>query len=159
MDDSRVLPLAAGFGAIAGLRSFSAPTALLQAARFANVDLSETPLKYMTGAKAGHVATALALGEFIADKTKFIPNRTELPSLLARAASGAVAGASVARARKTRWWPAALAGAAAALGATFAAFHLRKLASQHVPDGVVAVAEDAIVIGAGLALVSSLKRG
>ena len=44
MDDAKTLALAAGFGAIAGMRTFSAPLALSQAAREHSLSLAGTPL-------------------------------------------------------------------------------------------------------------------
>ena len=159
-NELNVLPLAAGFGAIAGLRAFSAPAAISRAARMRGIDLSDTPLKFIGQPTGAHALAALALGELLADKSTHIPNRTDWPSLLARAASGAIAGASIARSKKVDWWPAALTGAAVAIGTSFAGFHLRRFAgrSLHVPDRVVALVEDAIVIGAAVALVSDLKK-
>ncbi len=154
-----VLPLAAGFGAIAGLRAFSAPVAISRAARMRGIDLSNTPLKFVGEANGAHALAALALGELFADKSKHIPDRTSWPALLARAASGALAGASIARSKKIGWWPAALTGAAVAIGTSFAGFHLRKFAGEslHLPDRVVGLMEDAIVVGSAVALVSGLK--
>jgi uncharacterized membrane protein len=155
-----VLPLAAGFGAIAGLRAFSAPAAISRAAQMRGIELSNTPLQFVAQANGAHALAALALGELFADKSKHIPNRTDWPSLLARAASGALAGASIARSKKVDWWPAALTGAAVAIGTSFAGFHLRRFAGEslHVPDRVVGLVEDAVVIGSAIALVSSLSH-
>jgi uncharacterized membrane protein len=159
MDDAKTLSLAAGLGAIAGMRSFSAPLALSQAARNDSLNLAGTPLSLLGSANGAHVTAALALGELIADKTPFIPNRTDPPSLVARFASGALAGASIAISRKQGWIAAALIGGATAIGATFAAFELRRRAGEvsDLPDIVWALAEDAIVIGSAFALVSALK--
>ena len=43
MSDSRTLSIAAGFGALAGLRTFSAPLAVARAARGKNLDLAGRP--------------------------------------------------------------------------------------------------------------------
>jgi uncharacterized membrane protein len=160
MDDPKTLALAAGFGALAGMRTFSAPLALAQAVRGGGLSLAGTPLSLLGSANGAHAIAALALGEVIADKTPFIPNRTDPPSLLGRFVSGALAGASVARARKQGWIGPALAGGAAAVGLAFAAFELRRRAAERssIPDPVWALAEDAIVIGSGMALLSALKR-
>ncbi len=103
---------------------------------------------------------ALALGELVADKLPFIPNRTDGPSLTVRFISGALAGASVAKARKSSWLAGALVGGATAVGAAYAAFELRKKIGTigHVPDGVVALAEDGLVAGLGMVLVNALKE-
>ncbi len=161
MDNTKTLALAAGFGAIAGMRTFSAPLALAQAARHGALSLAGGPLSLLGTANGGHGIAALALGEAVADKTPYIPNRTDPPALFGRFVSGVLAGASVARARKQGWISAALVGGACAVGATFAAYELRRRAGQKsgLPDTVWAVTEDAIVIASGLALVAALKRG
>ncbi len=160
MNDTKTLALAAGLGAIAGMRSMSAPLTLSRAVREGALSLAGTPLSLLGTANGAHTIAALALGEAIADKTPYIPNRTDTPSLAARFASGALAGASVARARRTSWIGAALVGGAVAVGSAFAAFELRRRAGQKsgVPDTVWALVEDSIVIGAGLALIATFKR-
>ena len=160
MDDARTLPLAAGLGAIAGMRTFSAPLTLSRAVRVDALDLAGTPLSFLGSANGAHITAALALGEAIADKTPYIPNRTSTPALLGRFLSGAFAGASIAKARHGKWLAGALIGGAAAIGATFAAYELRKRAGQatDIPDLVFALVEDAIVIGSGLSIVSALRR-
>lgn len=160
MDFDRTLPLAAGFGAIAGLRTFAAPLAASRAVRERNLDLAGTPLALLGTSRGAHVAAALALGELIADKMPFIPSRIETPGLAARFLSGALAGASVARARHGKWFAAAMVGGAAAIGAAYAGYELRRRGGivSGLPDPVVALIEDVIVIGSGLALVRALKR-
>ncbi len=160
MDLDRTLPLAAGFGAIAGLRTFSAPLAAARAVRVNHLNLSGTPLSLLGTPKGAHVIAAVALGELIADKTPFIPNRTDTPALAARFLSGSLVGACIAKARGGKWVAAALIAGAAAVCTTFAGFELRRRAGQvtDIPDPVLAMAEDAIVIGSGLALVAALKH-
>ena len=87
----QVIAVATGLGVVAGLRSMTAPALLTWAgkrgwARTARLLRRERTVK---------VATALAWGEIIADKTPYIPNRTEAPSLALRIASGALVGGAI----------------------------------------------------------------
>lgn len=159
MNDARTLPIAAGVGAIAGLRSLSAPLTLARAHRVEALNLEGTPCSVLGTSLGAHIAAALALGELIADKTPFVPDRTTAPSLLWRFTSGALTGASVAKARKGNPWVGALLGGGAAIGVTFAAFQLRSRAgnASQIPDQVFGLLEDAVVIGSGLALISALE--
>jgi uncharacterized membrane protein len=101
--------------------------------------------------------TALAAGEMVADKLPFVPPRTELPSLVGRAASGALCGAVVAARHRSSKPLAAVVGAVAAVGAAHLAYRLRKGAGEAtgIPDPVLALAEDALVLTAGRRLAGS----
>jgi uncharacterized membrane protein len=111
-----------------------------------------------TGALSG--AVLLAAGELILDKLPKTPARTKPGPLAARAVSGALCGAVLCSARKRSPWLGGLYGALGAVGATYAAYHLRHAVKEtlHVPDAVVAVAEDAIVAGGGLLIASRLTE-
>jgi uncharacterized membrane protein len=100
----------------------------------------------------------LAIGEAVADKLPFMPNRTQAGSLAFRAVSGGVSGAAIASARRKPAFWGAVIGAAAAVGATYGAFHLRRRVgkSLHVPDAVVALAEDALAVSVGVAAMRRL---
>lgn len=159
MSELSTLPLVAGFGALAGLRTLAAPLAIARASRVKNLDLSGTPLALIGSSKAAHTLAAFALGELVADKLPFTPNRTDFVGLAARFASGALAGASIAKARKSSWVSGALIGGSVAVGAAFAAFQLRKSFGDatHIPDKFVAFAEDGLVAGLGMLLVKALE--
>jgi len=89
------------------------------------------------------VATLLWLGELIADKLPFAPDRRSLPSVIARVASGALSGGL--RARAADMAPlGAVVGAAGALASTYAGAYLRALLSEHFPKFAVALAEDTV---------------
>lgn len=144
MSQRAYVPAVLGAGLIAGLRSLSAPAAVSAA-------LTEE------FALAEHVAPALrvlAAGEMLVDKLPFMPARTAPPILAGRVLLGALAGAAVAIAyRRNLLVGALLAGAAAALS-SFAGLALRTTATQRlgVPDPLVALVEDAMVVAAGRAL-------
>ena len=143
---------AIGLGAVAGMRSMSAPALVSYAATSGQDEgLSQSPLASQTASK---VLGLLAVGEMIADKLPGIPDRTSTPSLAARAASGAFSGAAIFNSRKKNMGIGAAVGALAAVASAFAFYHLRRTAGRelNVPDAVVAVTEDALVVGAGFAI-------
>jgi uncharacterized membrane protein len=146
MRGPRVYAVAAGLGAVAGLRTMTAPAAVALAAR--------RPPRFFRARATAAALTALAAGELAADKLPFMKSRTEPGSLAARAASGALCGAAVCAAHRKRPALGAVLGAAAAIGAAFAGYELRRRAGRSlgIPDPAVAIFEDALAAGAGWAL-------
>jgi uncharacterized membrane protein len=130
------------------------------AARRNGLDLESTPFSAFKGPGIGRTAAALVVGEMVADKMPFVPNRTDSSALLARAVSGGAAGAAVFKARRQSMLLGAVIGAAAAVGTAYATFYLRKQAARcfQVSDRVVALAEDGIALTAGLVAISFLKN-
>jgi uncharacterized membrane protein len=100
----------------------------------------------------------LSAAELAADKLPSIPRRTLPLPLAGRAASGAFVGQAAAR--RGGLVP-ALVGAAAAVAAAFAAYHLRRLATDRlgVPNVVAGLAEDALALAAGAALAARTRIG
>ena len=97
------------------------------------------------------------MAELVGDKLPATPNRIKPIGVAFRCLSGSIAGASIYKASGNNAFTGALIGAAAAFGSTFASYFLRKRAVNklHVFDAVVGALEDALVIGAGVALISS----
>lgn len=150
------LALAAGFGAIAGMRSM-APLALLSRQLAGRSARGHSPaLRLLTQRPTANILTALAAAEMVADKTPVVPDRTEPQPLGGRIAMGALAGAAVAMWRGGPAGWAALVGGAAAAASTHLAYRLRKAAGQAapIPDVVLGLAEDALVVAAGSRLAS-----
>ena len=85
-------------------------------------------------------------------------DRTEPPPLLGRIAMGALSGAIVAAWRGGPATGAALVGGIAAAASTYLAYQLRKAAGQAtgVPDPLLGLAEDALVIVAGSRLAAAV---
>jgi uncharacterized membrane protein len=100
---------------------------------------------------------AMALGELLMDKLPFAPKRTDALSLLARAASGALIGASLYSSSKQPAWGGALIGGVSAVLATVASYHVRKVLTKnmHIPDTIVAIAEDALVFSRGVKMLQN----
>lgn len=149
---SKELVCAAGLGAVAGMRSQLA-TALVSRhlAHHPSRAFSRTERR-LARPWTARLLTAFAAAEMLGDKLPFIPNRTEPIALAGRASAGAFAAAAASS--KARW-AAAIVGAASAVGATFAAFRLRRAFVRRfgVPDALVAIGEDALALAIGRALV------
>ena len=138
-----------------------APAVISWSARRSGLDLESTPFSAFKGPGIGKTLVAMAVGELLADKTPFVPDRTDSSTaLLARAASGGAAGAAVFKARRRSMLAGALVGAAAAIGAAYGTYYLRKSAARYfnVSDRVVALVEDGIALTAGLIAVSMTKN-
>jgi len=158
--DAEVFGGAALVGAVAGMRSMSAPAVVSQLARLGGSGLSDSKLAWLGSPKSIYTTGAMALGEIIADKLPFIPARTKAGPLVARAVSGGFSGAAIAASKKRSRWLGALCGAAGAIGATYAFYHLRRAATENlnVPNPVAAVVEDVVVAGTAYLLISKLRE-
>jgi uncharacterized membrane protein len=130
------LTRAFGIGALSGSRTMLGPAVVAQ---------STLP----RGART--LATLLAGGELVADKSPYLGNRTSAGQLTGRLVMGAAAAAGSVKRRRVQ---AALIGAAGALAATYITFHLRRLATTRlrIPNAVAGMIEDAAVVGAGAML-------
>jgi uncharacterized membrane protein len=116
-------------GAISGMRTFSGPAALTFGHRLG----------------LRRAAAALAIAEMVADKLPSVPDRIAPFPLTARATSGAVVGGVIAREEGRNVWAGALLGAAAAVAAAYAAYHLRR--RSPLPNALNGMLEDAVVFG------------
>jgi uncharacterized membrane protein len=101
------------------------------------------------------IARLLAGSELVADKLGFLPARTDPLPLLGRIASGATVGAVFGAIEDRPWWAGAVTGGAAAALGAFAGYHVRRILTKEagVPDPLVALVEDGIVLGVGQRLV------
>ena len=141
----RTLGLAFLLGATAGPRTTAPLVAVTWAARLGWIDLKGSPLAWLASPKAATVVTPLAIGEMVADKLPSTPDRTDPVGSVARVGSGAVSGAALTGGRSL---PAALAGAAGALAATYVGHRIRtRLSRAAGRDWPVAGAEDLLAIG------------
>jgi len=149
---TRAYKRAASLGAIAGLRSLAAPALLSRhARRNKGINLDGTPFAWLASPAAATGISLLAGGEVLGDKAPFMPARTSPPALLGRAGAGALVGAAVFAADDKPIAIGVVVGVVAAVAATFAAYHLRKLAGEKsgLPDPIFGLVEDAIVAGSG----------
>jgi hypothetical protein len=126
---------ALGLGFVSGLRAALGPALVAEIAP-PNVKL---------------VFRLLAVGELVADKLPKTPNRIDPGPLTGRIVSGAVVGYVVSRHAGRSVWVGALLGGIAAVGGSYGGYYGRRLLGQklHLPDPIIAVAEDAIGVGLG----------
>ncbi|MBC7900601.1 MAG: DUF4126 family protein [Saprospiraceae bacterium] len=140
------------FGIIAGMRSMSAPALVSHHyAKENSPEVDDSLFNFMSSAKVAGALKVLAAGEIFADKSTFIPNRIDKGPLAFRAISGSICGATLCAAERERVGIGAIAGGIAAIASAFACYHLRRTIGENtnVPDILLGVAEDAIVVGLG----------
>src|SRR3954468_13325056 len=159
-DSKKLMALAIGIGAVAGLRSMTAPAAVTWAAHERWISSPGRRFRFLRRNSAASVISALALGELIADKLPFTPNRTAPSALAARILSGAACAAALSASygseKKYVATTAVVGGLAAVTGAFIGMTARRKLQQKlQVSDTAIAVAEDALAIGSGIWIVRS----
>lgn len=129
---------AAVTGAVSGLRSMTGPFFTL--------------LSNHRSSRTTRLVGLLAVGELIADKLPKIPARIQPGPLGARALTGGLSGAAVFRSEDADAVAGAIIGAATAIGAAYAGYHLRHAAVEKgIPDFAYALGEDALAFSLGKA--------
>jgi uncharacterized membrane protein len=147
--------LALLIGAVAGLRTMTAAAAASWAAYLGRLGMDETWLSALGSIWAVGILTVLALVELVTDQLPSTPSRTTPVPFAARVAVGALAGAALASAGSLIGG--ALAGIVGALIGTLGGYASRqRLAGAFGRDLPAALIEDAVAIGAALAIVASL---
>jgi uncharacterized membrane protein len=158
MNPAEVLLLAFLIGAVAGLRTMTAPAVVGWGAARHWLNLQGSPLAWMGSTAGVAVLTVLALGELVADKLPSTPNRTALLGLSGRSVFGGLSGAAVAAAGAQSIALGVVLGAAGGIAGAFAGYEARTrlIRGLRVPDIVIALLEDAVAIVGGLLIVSRL---
>lgn len=156
MSFSTVLISAFLIGFVCGLRALTAPAIVAWAAHRNWIDLSNTPLHFMSATAAVAIFTLLALGEFIADQLPSAPNRTDPSGLIPRIILGALCGAAILASEAQSIALGSLLGAAGGVAGAFSGYQARTRLVKilKIPDFAIATLEDAIAIGAGIFVVS-----
>jgi uncharacterized membrane protein len=146
---SKLMLRTAGLSALAGMRTMSAPALLTGSRRF--IERNNAASEILDSRYVTLTVQALAVGEMVADKLPFMPKRTWFPALLARTVSGAVMGASVFNSEDESMLSGAVIGGASAIMATYVSYNVRRVLTKtfHVPDFIVAIAEDSFILGCG----------
>jgi uncharacterized membrane protein len=153
-DDRRT---AAAWGAVAGVRAFTAPALLSVAWAKRRRPLERGAAeRALTGRAAPWLLGALAAGELAADQWPRAPDRIAPAGLLVRVLSGAFVGSAIGRGRARRG-DAAIAAACAA-AAAFVSYWLRRAANRRLPNSVAGFLEDVLVLGAGASLAATQRR-
>jgi uncharacterized membrane protein len=142
-----ILALAFVLGIVAGLRSMTPPAAAAWAVQFGWLDLEGTPLAFLESAPARYILLAAMLGELVADKLPFTPDRTGVGPFTARIVSGGFAGAALTAGLDGSLVAGAVAGALGAVVGTLGGYRARiGLVRAGVPDFPVALAEDTVAV-------------
>jgi uncharacterized membrane protein len=151
---------ALALGAISGLRSASGPAFVGRAANRGDMVLDGTPLAFFGSPRLSKALTLAQLGELIGDKLPRTPNRTAWPPVLGRAVSGGMVGAAAFLSEGRHATTGAIVGSSAAFAAAFVGENLRALVVERMglPDPVVAIAEDAVVLLVGSRATSKVVR-
>jgi uncharacterized membrane protein len=153
--DRSHMMLAFLIGAVAGLRSMTAPAIVAWAAHRDWLNLHRTSLAFMGATAAVVIFTVLAVIELVADKLPTTPSRLGLAGLTARVITGALCGASVAAAAAQPVQLGAALGVGGGIAGAFVGYGVRSRLVRRlkVPDWVIALVEDAVAIGGGLSIV------
>lgn len=146
-------------GAACGSRSMVGPTIVSHALR-QRASGARQPARALAHPRATALLDLLAAGEIVGDKLPGIPARISPPALAGRIATGALVGASIAAVSGGRRLRGALIGGVAAAVSAVVTYELRQFLGTraHIPDGLLAVAEDAIVLRASSRASARVRR-
>lgn len=141
-------------GLSAGLRTFTVPAVVAWAVHVDHIDVTGTPFAFMTSHAAVLIFSLAALGEYIFDLLPFAPARTKAPGLIGRFVAGSFSAAVLLVASHQSLAFCVLGGIVAIAGA-FAGFYARRwcVGAFKVKDPFVAIPEDVLAIGLGVAAV------
>lgn len=143
-------------GMVAGQRAMTPLAVVVGAARRGTLPEEADAPRLLSHPLVAAGAVALAAGEMAGDKMKSAPDRVILPGLVARAATGAFAGAVLAP-KEQRKLAAVLAGTTA-IAASYIGFNLRMRAMRRYGQTVTGFVEDALVLGGGWAAANAPRR-
>jgi len=151
-----LLPLAFGIGVVAGLRAFTAPAVVSWAVRLQVVDVAGSRWASMGSTPVVVVLSLLAILELVNDKLPRTTSRTKIGPLVARLVTGGISGAVLVAGAGESPIAGAVAGAVGALAGTFGGYQARVRSVRRLgtPDYVIALAEDAIAVGAAILIAS-----
>jgi uncharacterized membrane protein len=150
---------AAGLGLIAGMRTNYAPAVASHVySRHPTPNLDGSPLIFMRSITTSKVLKVMAAGELVADKLPNTPDRIKPVPVAGRLLSGILVGATVYEADGKKPLIGAIVGGSAAVASTFGMFFLRKALknSTGLPNWVLGIMEDSLVIGAGSVIAKDL---
>lgn len=156
-----VIAGASALGAVAGMRSQLPLAILAWAAReglfAAGANL---PLAFLRSSRTLTVSTILATGEFVVDTLPRTPSRLKPGRLAARFLVGGLAGSAVAMNAGNQAATGAFAGVVGACLGAYAGYSIRRALGEAwgIPDPIVAIGEDILAIGIGLAALHKLEQ-
>lgn len=111
-----------------------------------------TPFAFLASPRTARILTVLAVGEALADKLPFSPDRISAPGLIGRMTSGALVGAALFAAAERRATVGAGLGLLSAAAASYPSYYLRVKIQEKLgaPNWAVGLVEDALAEGGGL---------
>lgn len=140
----RTVACAGLVGAATGLRSTTGPTAV---AWMLGRHPDRPVASLLTRPSVRAVGLVAAAGEFLADKSSWVPSRLSPSGLAPRLLLGALSGAALSGDREAgSWSPLAVVGASAALVAAYLGTTWRTAEGRPLTDSTAAVAEDSVAI-------------
>jgi uncharacterized membrane protein len=144
-------------GIMSGMRATSGVATLSRHAVIQPDGFAKTVFKPLASPGVSKLITLGQIGEIVVDKLPFLPSRTDPRPLIGRMFAGGVSGAATLREAGKPVVLGVLVGAISALVGSYVFYWLRRETGKalHVPDPVVAVAEDAAVFGFGALINSS----
>lgn len=143
-------------GAVAGMRAMTPLAAVANAARSGTLPRDNGAPRLLANPLASAGMLALAGGELIGDKMKTAPDRIVPAGMVARVATGMIAGAALAPRRQRGL--AALLGAGVAVGAAYLTFDLRMRALRRYGQTPTGAVEDAIAVAAAALIAQNAAR-
>ncbi len=143
-------------GAVAGMRAMTPLAAVTNAARSGNLPADNGAPRLLGNKLASAGMLALAGGELAGDKMKSAPDRIVPAGMVARVATGMIAGASLAPRRHRSLG--ALLGAGAAVGMAYVTFNLRMRAIARYGQTSTGTVEDAIAVGSAALITQWASR-
>jgi uncharacterized membrane protein len=145
-------------GCVDGLRSMTAPAVVCWGAYFGWLHFAGTKFAFIDHRSTLIVFTVLAIVELVLDKLPSTPSRTAPVGLIARIVLGGASGVALATGAGISVSVAGVLASIGAIAGAFAGYHIRHavVTRTHLPDLVVAIAEDAIAVAGGLLIVSHI---
>ena len=138
-------------GLVVGSRSYTPLAAVSGLARRGRLPGLHPRLMWIANPSVATGLKVMAAGELGADKLPIAPNRTVVPGLLMRMASGGLAGAALAPSRRAL--AGAALGASAAVGAAYLSLAARTWAMRRFGQTSTGLVEDALALAATRAVV------
>ncbi|MBV9454376.1 MAG: DUF4126 family protein [Rubrobacter sp.] len=149
----RAFKRAALLGAVAGVRSMTAPALLSRAASRGDVaGIGGTPFAALASPKVRRALALLAIGEAVGDKFPNAPDRTSIPGLMGRVGSGALVGAALFTSEGRKGTAGAAMGLLCAVLAAYPSYYLRVGATERLGarNWTAGLVEDALALSTGL---------
>lgn len=143
-------------GAVAGMRAMTPLAAVTNAARTGTLPADNGAPRLLSNPLASAGMLALAGGELLGDKMKTAPDRTAPAGMVARVATGMIAGAALAPHRQRGIG--ALLGAGTAVGMAYLTFNLRMRAIARYGQTPTGAVEDAIAVGSAALIARCAER-